>query len=137
MLASKISHILYVIEQKEELRRKVRRRRKKLTPKQKREEKAERKRIRRAIQTFVDDEAEESDCDAESDTPGEAGLDTAFLKEEFRDSRGRHYVLPRGKTGKLFRITSRDYYSHNRAKRRLILARSLRCSKINATLPNS
>ena len=56
---------------------------------------------------------------------------------EFLDSRGQRYVLAKGKTGKLFWVVSRDYYSYNKADQRPILARSLRCSKINATMQSS
>ena len=131
------NHLAFYVLHKEELRRKEKRRRKRLTTKQLEEEKAERQRLQKDVKKFLDDEAIESDCDvddADDAEPAEAGLKTAFKHDEYLDTRGRRFVKPRGKTGKLFRVTSREYYLYKKANRKRILARSLRCKRIRSTM---
>ena len=116
MYIANANHLASYVLHREELRQKERRRRKRLTTKQLEEEKAERQRLKRDVKKFLDVEAIESDCDEDEadDAPAEAGLKTAFKNDEYVDSRGRRFVKPRGQTGRLFRVKSREYYLHKR-----------------------
>ena len=132
-----IQHILYNIECRERLRNEERRRQRNLTPEQRQAEAEEQRLLRERVQPFIDDEAEESDTyssDEDGDTSAEVGLSSVFSHDEYVDSRGKPLVKVRGKTGRLFKIRSKEYYLYKKSDRRRILHRALRCHKIKATL---
>jgi hypothetical protein len=122
------------MQKKDEVRRREKRRRRRLTNQNKSDEREARRKVRRLAKVFIDDEAEESDCEDTENEVCEDGLHSIFLDDRILDSRGKAYVQPAGNTGRLHKIVSHEFFSLLPSQKRTIVAREVRCKKVSATL---
>lgn len=113
-------NIVMQLQERARLRRAELRRVRLLTREELDRERAELSRARDVARPFIDDEAEESDYDGESDAIAEVGYRNAFDDVLPTDSHFTPYVRLVGKRGRLFKITSKEFLELPRGDRRHI-----------------
>ncbi len=134
MLSSVIDRILSSMQKKDEVRRREKRRRKRLTNQDKCDERETRRKVRRLAKVFIDDEAEESDCEETESEECEDGLHSIFLHDRMLDSRGKAYIRSAGNTGRLHKVISHEFFSLSPSQKRTVVGREVRCKRVLTTL---
>lgn len=135
MLSSIVSQILFTLRERDQFRQNQTRKRKHSSGERPSRGKRRRRVSESFVRHYIDDEAIESDCDGDEScmTTVEAGFGRSLYDDQLLDPQGQPYLIPVGKSGRLFKVISTSYDLLSPQEKREVAAKSLRFSRVSST----